>query len=138
MRFILLLILVVMAGPKPEGWQLFEKVTFKPKYFESEEAYFEVPTFDKKLKSLENTEITLSGYYIPLDLDSAIVISSLPFSTCFFCGGAGPETGAEVQLKTRPKALLPDQIVKVKGKLKLNDSDVTHMNFILKEATLIK
>lgn len=65
------------------------------------------------------------------------MLSALPFSSCFFCGGAGPETVAEIQMEKIP-ALAPDQIVKVKGRLRLNDSDINHMNFILEDSKIIK
>jgi hypothetical protein len=71
----------------PEGWELFDKVTFEPQYFEEAGGYFDVPTFNKELKALEKTEIVLSGYNIPLELDSVFIISKSPFSSCFFCGG---------------------------------------------------
>lgn len=138
MRLIFLFSLLLLPSTKPEGWQIFDKVVFEPKYFEEMDAYFEVPTFNEELKALENTEITLSGYYIPLALDSSVVISSLPFSSCFFCGGAGPETVAEIQFSELPKNLYPDQLIKATGKLKLNNTDVNHMNFILTEAKIIK
>lgn len=125
------------AGQRPEGWELFEKVRFSPKYFTEAKAYFDVPTFNEELKALEKTEITLSGYYIPLELDSIFMLSALPFSSCFFCGGAGPETVAEIQMEKIPK-LSPDQFVKVTGRLRLNDSDINHMNFILEDSKIIK
>ena len=95
------------------------------------------PKFTDELKELEGTEVELSGYYIPLSLDSAIMLSALPYSSCFFCGGAGPETVAEIQMYPLPKALSPDAFIKVKGKLKLNDWDLNHMNFILEEAKIL-
>lgn len=122
----------------PEGWQIFDKVVFKPKYFPDVGAYFEVPTFDNDLLARQNSEVLLSGFYIPLELDSIFMLSALPFSSCFFCGGAGPETVAEIQFKELPENLSPDQFVKVKGRLKLNDSDINHMNFILQEAKIVK
>lgn len=138
--FTLALVLFVNTrlNQKPEGWEIFDKVIFKPKYFEEVGAYFEVPTFNKELLALENSEVMLSGYYIPLEIDSMFMLSALPFSSCFFCGGAGPESIAEIQFKEFPKQLEPDEFVKIKGRLKLNELDIDHMNFILQEAKLIK
>lgn len=123
---------------KPEGWEIFEEVIFNTEYFEEVGAYFEAPTFNKELIALEKTEIMLSGYYIPLELDSVFMISGLPFSSCFFCGGAGPETLAEIEFSELPKGLGPDEFIKVKGRLKLNKKDYNHLNFILQEAEIIK
>ncbi len=129
--------LLLLQNKKPEGWDIFSGVTFYPKYFEEAGEELATPQFDDELKALEGKEIELSGFYIPFDMDSSIMISALPYSSCFFCGGAGPETVAQVKIYPVPK-LSPDTFVKVKGKLRLNDSDLTHMNFILNDASIIK
>jgi hypothetical protein len=55
----------------------------------------------------------------------------------FFCGGAGPESIAEVTFKTKPSKFEADQFIRVKGKLRLNESDLEHGNFLIVEAELI-
>lgn len=136
-----LLILLLFPGQTtstPEGWEIFDKVVFTTQYFEEANAHFEVPTFDEKLKGLEDTRVTLSGYFIPIEIDSIFVLSAMPFSSCFFCGGAGPETVAEIRMDKVPADLSPDAFVKVEGKLKLNATDIDYMNFILQESRFIK
>jgi hypothetical protein len=59
-------------------------------------------------------------------------------SQCFFCGGGGPESIAEVTFKVDPGKFQVDDLITVKGKLKLNASDIEHVNFILEEAVLVK
>jgi hypothetical protein len=59
-------------------------------------------------------------------------------SQCFFCGGGGPESIAEVYFNKATPKFKTDDVLKVKGKLKLNTNDVEHVNFILMEAVLIK
>lgn len=137
MKNILLLILL-NAPPSTEGWQLFARTKFVSTYIKQYNEYFLVPQFDAKLKQLQGTEIDLQGHYIPLDLPAgSIVLSKNPYSSCFFCGGAGPETVAEINFKNKPPKLKPDQVITVKGKLRLNDKDVEHMTFILDQAELI-
>lgn len=82
----------------------------------------------------------MRGHYIPFDLvtRNAVVISKHPYAACFFCGGAGPESVVEVVFKVKKAKFKMDQVVTVKGKLKLNDSDVDRMTFILQEATVIE
>lgn len=123
---------------KPEGWELFSNVSFESKYFEEVDAYFEVPTFDSALLHLEYKKVSLSGYFIPIEIDTIFVLSAQPFSSCFFCGGAGPETVAEIRMSNIPSNLVPDSFVKVEGTLKLNATDINYMNFILQDAKLIK
>ncbi len=121
-----------------EGWEIFENVTFKSTYFAEIDSYFEVPTFDQALKDLEGTTVSLSGYFIPIEVDTIFVLSGLPFSSCFFCGGAGPETVAEIRMDKVPDNLFADDLVIVEGKLKLNATNIDYMNFIIHEAKIVK
>lgn len=130
--------LITLNRSEPEGWEIFEKVVFEPQFFEEADAYFDVPTFDPGLKALEDTKVTLSGYFIPIEIDTIFVLSAMPFSSCFFCGGAGPETVAEVRMSDIPGNLGPDAFVKVEGKLSLNSTDIDYMNFIIQDAKFIK
>ena len=123
---------------EPEGWEIFEKVVFTPTYFEDVDAYFDVPTFDEDLQALEDKEVVLSGYFIPIEIDTIFVLSAFPYSSCFFCGGAGPESVAEIRMEQVPDFLVPDAFVKVKGTLKLNAKDIDYMNFIVREAEFIR
>lgn len=95
------------------------------------------PTYSKEILALEGKEIIIKGYIIPMDFgDSYIVISSSPFATCFFCGGAGPETVMEVYLKAgkKPKG---EQIT-VKGRLKINRGEIEHLTYMLENAAVVE
>ncbi|CAN0468149.1 unnamed protein product [Phaeothamnion confervicola] len=59
-------------------------------------------------------------------------------SQCFFCGVGGPETIVEVSFKGTPPKFNSDDLVTVKGKLKLNADDIEHMNFIITESVIVK
>ena len=121
-----------------DGWPIFAKVKFTATLMKELNEYFLIPTFEPKIKSLIGSDITLKGYYLPLDMPARqLIISKNPYSSCFFCGAAGPESVAEVILKTKLPKLIADQVITVKGKLKLNAKDVNHMNFILTEAEII-
>lgn len=140
LKVALLVLFSFLVSPvsEPEGWEMFEKVVFTPKYFEQADAYFDVPTFDSGLLNLEHTKVTLSGYFIPLEIDTIFILSAMPFSSCFFCGGAGPETVAEIRMEDIPSNLRPDDLVKVEGELKLNSTDISYMNFIIRNARIIE
>jgi hypothetical protein len=58
-------------------------------------------------------------------------------SQCFFCGGAGPESIVEVNFARELPKFQIDDLVTVKGKLKLNIDDMDHVNFILTDAVVI-
>jgi hypothetical protein len=130
----------VLAQPSSVGWDLFAKVKFSPQLVKEVNEYFLIPVFDPRIKFYEGKEMTLEGYYMPLDLENGhtIVLSKNPYAQCFFCGGAGPESVAEISFLTRPPKFKVDQIVRVTGTLKLNDKDIDHMNFILTDAKLEK
>lgn len=135
--------LVVAALPalaQADGWALFAKTKFDAKYNDKAGEYFLYPTFAPELKNLVGKEVDLEGYYLPIDVegDAYIILSKFPFSQCFFCGGAGPESIAEVFFKMKPEKFEADQYIRVKGRLKLNEGDIEHGNFILEEAVLVK
>jgi hypothetical protein len=124
---------------QPEGWAAFAKTKFEAKYNEKAGEYFMMPNFPDELKALVGKEVSLEGYYMPIDVDGNdyIILSKYPYSQCFFCGGAGPESIAEVTFITKPSKFEADQFIRVKGKLKLNEKDLEHGNFLLVEAQLI-
>lgn len=118
-------------------WDHLADVQFEEKYDKEIDGYGLIPTFGEKLKSYENELVSIKGYLISLDLDySVIALSKNPFSACFFCGMAGPETVIELELLEKVDFIKPDQKAIIRGKLILNDSDYNHFNYILKNATI--
>ena len=122
-----------------DGWVSFARTKFEAKYNEKAQEYFMSPEFPPELKNLVGKEINLEGYYLPIDVegDAYIILSKFPYSQCFFCGGAGPESIAEISFKTKQNKFDADQYIRVKGKLKLNATDLEHGNFILEEAVVV-
>jgi hypothetical protein len=121
-----------------DGWVTLARVKFTSIFFKEMNEYFLVPSFTPELRAKIGKEFSLKGHYIPFDLEgNAIVLSKNPYASCFFCGGAGPESVAEINFKTKRPKLKADQIITVKGKLRLNGTDVNHMNFILDEAEIL-
>ncbi|HEY3430552.1 MAG TPA: hypothetical protein VGK39_07745 [Cyclobacteriaceae bacterium] len=98
----------------------------------------DVPKFGKQVSAINGKKIKLKGYLIPLSEfggKNEYMLSALPFSTCFFCGGAGPETVVELQVKQSLK-FTTDRIV-LEGTLILNPDDPDHHMYILKDVKLI-
>ena len=145
MKNVIVLALLIMltassfAQGKFDAWDAFAKTKFEPKYYEKLGEYLFYPTFSTDLKALVGKEITLQGFYVPFAAEGGnyIVLSKFPMSQCFFCGGAGPESIAEVNFVRDLPKLQIDDLVTVKGKLKLNTDDMDHVNFILVDALLI-
>ena len=121
------------------GWSLLELVHYHYAWSDEWEMEVPVPVFPSPLQEREGSEYTLSGYYIPVELEEKeIFLSKSPYSSCFFCGGAGPETVAEVHFAEEVPAIQLDAVVTVKGTLRLNTDDYAHLFFILEEAELVK
>ena len=130
----------VFAQVKTSTWDLFAKTKFESKFYEKLGEYLFYPNFPADLKALEGKEITVEGYYVPFAPEDGnyIIISKYPMSQCFFCGGGGPESIAEVNFAKESSKFDVDDLIMVKGKLKLNTEDLDHVNFILDQAVLVR
>ena len=92
--------------------------------------------FGPSVKALDQTEIILKGYIIPLDpLGTQYVLSRNPMASCFFCGGSGPETVAELRLHPKSiKRYATDEVHTFKGKLVLNEKNINSLNYVILNA----
>ncbi|WP_271765759.1 hypothetical protein [Aquimarina algiphila] len=139
MRKILLLLFFIsipfhLFAQHKLSWNNLTDVSFHDVYNVHYDDYFLKPTFGPIIKSYEGSKITIKGYFLDFSHEEEFyIISRNPMSSCFFCGGAGPETIVEVIFKQK-SAFKTDQIVEVTGILELNADDVDHCNYILKEA----
>ncbi len=119
-------------------WNVLSEVRFETKMDATGKYEIEVPVFNKHLNSFSNKRVRLKGYIIPLSElggQSEFMFSSLPFSMCYFCGSAGPETIVEIE--SAEKIKFTTQQVMMEGTLVLNATDPDHHMYILKSATLI-
>lgn len=130
-----------MMQPTPDMWALFSKTRFVEKLNREFGMYFLYPKFPDELMAYDGKIVEISGFYIPLDMNesSIAVLSKFPQAECFFCGGAGPESVVVGYLKKNSgKKIKTDEIVTIKGKLKLNADDIEELNFILLDAEIVK
>jgi hypothetical protein len=130
---------LLMAQGKTDMWETFAKTKFEPKYYEKLGEYLFYPTFPADIKALEGKEITIQGFYVPFAPEDGnyIIISKYPMSQCFFCGGGGPESIAEVNFSKEPRKFQVDDLITIKGKLKLNAENMDHVNFIISDAVMV-
>lgn len=122
--------------PQINHWKTLEGLEYEKSKDEYGEIY--IPIFSEDIRALADKEIELSGYIIPFEgmfKPDHIIISSLPIASCFFCGGAGPESVAEVYLTESVKYTAKK--IKVRGTLKLNADNVDELMYILKDGKLI-
>lgn len=116
-------------------WKMLSEVEFKDKYYPDFEAWYLYPEFPESIKKLDGKQVIIKGYIIPLDVEAGIyALSAYPFSSCFFCGGAGPESVMSLKFKSPPPRYDTDDVVQLTGTLELNDSNVEEFNYILRKA----
>jgi len=121
------------------SWELLKNVEFDEIWSEEFQAYYMVPKFSSSVKVLDNKEVQIRGFIIPVDIvQDYYVLSANPYSSCFFCGQAGPESVMEVQLIKNYEGLRMDQVITFKGKLKLNVDDIYQLNYILEDAEIVE
>jgi len=120
------------------SWDTLADYDFEMRFDEESELYFRYPLFSDKIKKLEKKEIFITGYMIPVDVESNYyVLSAFPYANCFFCGGAGPESVIELGLKPGHRRFKTDERLTFKGTFSLNAIDIYQLSYVLKEAELI-
>jgi hypothetical protein len=101
-----------------------------------------IPLFRDEVKRLHGELVLIEGFFIPFESEESdetfYILSQYPNSQCFFCGGAGPDTVMDLMMKSPPGHLKMDDRVTFKGRLRVNDSDVMYLNYILDDAELVK
>jgi hypothetical protein len=117
-------------------WDQLTDVRFSKQY--SAELGIELleASFGPSVKALEGQEIIIKGYIIPLDpLGTQYVISRNPMASCFFCGGSGPETVAELRLHPKSfRRYATDELLSFKGVLNLNEKNSNSLNYVILNA----
>lgn len=128
-------VLLAQYDKASDNWAKLAKVSYDKTQDEYGEIY--VPKFDEAVRKMDGKTIVLEGFIVPFEglfEPDKIIVSSLPIASCFFCGGSGPETVAEVYLSKSVKYTA--KAVRVTGKLYLNDKDYNQLMYVLKDATM--
>lgn len=117
-------------------WDDLSDVTFEEQWVEELEVNFLYPTFGEGVRQLEGQEITLKGFLLVMDREEGYyILSKNPFASCFFCGAAGPETIVELNMaKGEEDELVNDEMITIRGTLRLNSDDIYHCNYIFDDA----
>ena len=102
------------------SWNTFERLNFEEVYEPTTASWVQVPVWTEELKQWDGKLVKITGYIIALDaFNSQYALSAFPFSSCFFCGAAGPESVLELDLKHQQE-YLTDEVITFKGVLELN------------------
>ena len=119
-------------------WKTLAKITFTKQYDELMGFKVDVPVFSEEILAMEGQEIEVKGYIIPVEgykSHKEFMFSAFPYSMCFFCGGAGPETVMEVYAED-PVEYTAEQVT-LRGVLELNATDINRLMYAINEAHLI-
>lgn len=134
-----LLSTTILMAQNDNAWKSLGKVSYKKEYDELMGFKVDKPVFSDDIKSMEGKTITLKGYIIPVEgykSHKEFIFSAFPYSMCFFCGGAGPETVMEVKSKEPIKYTA--ESITLTGILRLNDSDINRLMFRIENAVMVK
>jgi len=137
---ILLLFIITPCFSQTEiTWKTLSHVRFTDKYSKEVEAYYNYPHFESSVKALDGKEVFIEGFMLAIDPEEEVfILSQQPFASCFFCGNGGPESIVELKLNPGHPKFKMDEVVTIKGKLKLNKDDVYQCVYILLDAELYK
>lgn len=126
-------------NPIKISWDTLRDVTFNKKWNKFESMFILEPEFGPKVNALKEKEVMITGFMIPIDIEANYyVLSANPFSSCFFCGQAGPESVISVKFKKATKRFNTDDRVTLKGIFLLNKDDINELNYILSSAEVVE
>jgi hypothetical protein len=115
-------------------WRTLSKITYKKEFDEMLGFKVDIPVFSPEVQKLDGKTITIRGYIIPVEgykSHKEFIFSAYPYSMCFFCGGAGPETVMEIKAKS-PVPFTAEPIT-IKGVLSLNATDINRLMYALSD-----
>ncbi|MDX1406615.1 MAG: hypothetical protein R3330_00735 [Saprospiraceae bacterium] len=117
-------------------WGTLADVTFSPEYSEEYGIDLMKAEFGETISQYDSAYVKVTGYMIPIDaLGTAYVLSRNPNATCFFCGGAGPETIVGLRMKPEfVRRYKTDEYLTFAGYLQLNEHNDRSFTYMLREA----
>ncbi len=120
-------------------WNQLADVSYVSKYNKQFDTEIQYPVFGNNVKKLAGQEWVISGYMIPLDIESGLyALSKNTYAACFFCGAAGVESVISLKFKTKPRRYKTDEYCYIKGKLELNDKNVNDFIYIFRNTEEVK
>lgn len=122
-------------------WDTLANMDFDIRFVEELEGEVPFPIFSETLKELEGELVEIEGYVIPFQEtgdEEVTFLSAFPYTQCFFCGAAGPESVLDILAKTPLGDLKMDTKTSFRGRLRLNADDLDYLNYILDDAEMVE
>jgi hypothetical protein len=129
---------ISLSFSQSDVWKALSKISYKKEYDELMGFKIDKPVFSDAIKSMEGKTIKVKGYIIPVEgykSHKEFIFSAFPYSMCFFCGGAGPETVMEVSAKDPVKYTA--ESITLQGTLRLNSDDINRLMFKIENAVMV-
>lgn len=137
--FSILLSSFYLIGQTDNVWKSLSKISYKKEYDELMGFKIDKPVFSDAIKAMDGKTIKVKGYIIPVEgykSHKEFIFSAFPYSMCFFCGGAGPESVMEVESKEPIKYTA--ESITLQGTLRLNADDINRLMFKIDNAVKIE
>lgn len=132
----------VLFAQQPVTWENLSEIKWKTAYDPVNQFYYDIPHHGPAIKSLDKQEITIQGFYVPIDAEGKyFALSATPSAMCFFCSMGGIETVMEIIVKkghSDLKRIKTDKYIELKGRFVLNMKYNEHLMYVLEDAELVR
>jgi hypothetical protein len=130
--FILLFVSEVSFSQNEITWDDLADVEFEELYSEEIDEFVLYPHFGSSIRELAGKQVLLRGHILTIDpSEGYFILSKGPIWSCFFCGAGGPETVVELNFESDKNDFVMDEVVTIKGTLRLNSEDIYQCVYIL-------
>lgn len=122
-----------LFGQTPITWKTLEDVQYQTYKNIARNEWTSRAIFGARVKAVENKEVTITGYILPMDVGGGLyALSAFPYAACFFCGGGGKESVMELW-QAKPRRFEIDERVTFKGILRTNQEEYG-LSYVLENA----
>lgn len=119
------------------SWKSLSETSFSEYFNETKNIWTLEGLFPMSIRELNGSDVKITGYVIPLDIkERSYVLSAYPYSSCYFCGGAGPESIVNLQLNDLKDYIETDAIKTFSGVLVLQSRPKNGFYFTLINARI--
>lgn len=116
-------------------WRQLAATKFEEVFDAGRNTWSQKANFPAEILALQGQRIRITGYMVPVDVTGKVyALSAYTFSSCFFCGGAGPESVMGLELALPGTKFKTDQVVTWEGVLVLKSKPGMGFHFNLRNA----
>lgn len=126
--------LLAQEAPKIT-WRQLSATKFEEVFDAGRNSWSQKANFPQEILALQGQRVRITGYMVPVDVTGKVyALSAYTFSSCFFCGGAGPESVMGLELALPGVKFKTDQVVTWEGVLVLKSKPGMGFHFNLRNA----